>query len=64
MASIQLIKLVSKPSFSSPARRKDWFNESKDFSISIVTKKPSILKRLLASMISDVNLTVSEINLF
>ena len=62
MASIELIKLVAKP-FLSTARRKQWFNEPKAFSISIVTKKPSILKTSLTSMISDINLPVLQINL-
>ena len=40
IASIHLIKLVPKPIFLSTATRKEWFNESKAFSIPIFTKKP------------------------
>ena len=63
VASIHLIKLLPKPNFLSTARRKEWFNELKALSISVVAKKPSILKTSLISMISDINLPVSQINL-
>ena len=65
MTSIQLIinEFVPKPIFLSTTRSKEWFNGSNVFLISIVAKKPLILKTSLTSMISDINLHVSQINL-
>ena len=43
---------------------KVWSNESKAFSISIVTKNPSLLRTPVLSMMSAINLPLSPINLF
>ena len=57
-------KIVTKTKFFNTGMAKVWSNESKAFSISIVTKNTSSLRMPVISMISTINLPLSPINLF
>ena len=62
--SIQVMKFFPKPNFFKTEIRKLRSRESKAFSISIVTRKPVILKQPLISIMSEINLSLPPINLF
>ena len=52
--SIQQITFFPKPNFCKTDIRKPWLRESKAFSISIVTRKPTILNQPLISVMSEI----------
>ena len=65
-----LIKFLSRRYFFPQTKlfqdgnKKAMVRESKAFTISIVTRKPVILNQLLISIMSEINLLLSPINLF
>ena len=61
---IQLTKLLPKPNLFHTEMIKIWYNESKAFSISIVIENSSLLKMLVISVMSAINLPLSPVNLF
>ena len=58
------MKFFPKPNFFKTEIRKLWSRESEAFLIFIVTRKPVILKQPLISVMSEITLPLSPINLF
>ena len=56
---IQLTKWFPKPNFFNTDMTKVWSNESKAFSIFIVTENPSLLKMSVISVMSAINLLIN-----
>ena len=59
-----MIKLLPNPNILKAEPGKSWSRESKAFSISIVTRNPSIFNQSLISVMSEINVTLSSLNLF
>ena len=62
--SIHVITFLPNPNFLKTKLRKSWSREPKAFSISIVTRNPSIFNQSLISIKSEINLPLSPIDLF
>ena len=63
-SSVQVIKFFPKQNFFQTEIRKLWSGESKTFSISMITRNSIILKQPLISIMSEINIPISPINLF